>query len=209
MRWVIALMALAGVAMADGEKAGDFDYYVMALSWTPNFCALEGDAKGYEQCDPGQGNGWVLHGLWPQYENGWPAHCPSSERNPSKAETAAMADIMGSSGLAWYQWKKHGRCSGLPSEEFFALSREAYASVERPEVLRKLDKTVAVPASVIEDAWLEANPDLKPDMVTVTCRDGRIMETRICFTKGLVPRHCSAKAARDCTMKDALLDPMR
>ncbi|MDV7145140.1 ribonuclease T2 [Tropicimonas sp. TH_r6] len=209
MRWLVMWAALAGAAYADGERPGDFDYYVMALSWTPNFCALQGDAKGYEQCDDGTGHGWVLHGLWPQYEDGWPANCPSNERNPSKGETAAMADIMGSSGLAWYQWKKHGRCSGLSSTEYFDLSREAYESVSRPEVLRKLDKAVAVPASVIEEAWLEANPALKPDMVTVTCRDGRIAETRICFSKGLVPRYCSTKASRDCTLSDALLDPVR
>ena len=209
MRWLVMWLALTGTALADGERPGDFDYYVMALSWTPNFCALEGDAKGYEQCADGTGNGWVLHGLWPQYEDGWPAHCPSSVRNPSKRETAEMADIMGSSGLAWYQWKKHGRCSGLPAEEYFALSREAYESVTRPEVLRKLDATVAVPASVIEEAWLQANPKLKPDMVTVTCKDDRIAETRICFTKGLVPRFCGGRAVRDCKMDDALLDPIR
>ncbi|MFV0334302.1 MAG: ribonuclease T2 family protein [Tropicimonas sp.] len=206
--WAI-LAGLAGGARADGERAGDFDYYVMALSWSPNFCALEGDAKGAEQCTAGRGAGWVLHGLWPQYERGWPAHCPSAERNPSRRETAAMADIMGSGGLAWYQWKKHGRCAGLPAAQYFALARKTYDSVKRPEVLRKLTRPVAVPAHVIEEAWLEANPALAPDMVTITCRAGRIMEARICLTRALEPRACGEDARRDCTLPDARLDPVR
>ncbi len=209
MRWVAVWMAMVGAACADGEAAGDFDYYVMSLSWSPNFCAIEGDAKGAEQCDSSGDYGWVLHGLWPQYEDGWPSFCNTVERNPSRSQSNEMVDIMGSSGLAWYQWKKHGRCSGLSSVEFYDLSRKAYDSVVRPPVLRKLDKTVALPASVIEEAWLEVNPDLEKDMVTITCRDGRIMETRICLTKDLEPRRCAPDARRDCTLGKALLDPIR
>ncbi|PRY24488.1 ribonuclease T2 [Aliiruegeria haliotis] len=209
MRWMVALAALAGAAMADGEAAGEFDYYVMALSWSPNFCAIEGDAKQAEQCDPGLDLGWVLHGLWPQYEDGWPSFCPTAERNPSRGQTADMADIMGSAGLAWYQWKKHGRCSGLPSDDYYALSRLAFESVERPEVLRKLEEPVVLPASVVEDAWLEANPQLQRDMVTVTCRAGRIMETRICLTRDLKPRRCGRDVIKDCTLPKARLDPVR
>ncbi len=120
MRGSVAVLLLAGfigplagaAARAEGERAGVFDYYVMALSWSPSFCALEGTARGDPQC-AGAGRGFVLHGLWPQFEAGWPSYCPSAARNPSRAETAAMADIMGSGGLAWYQWKKHGRCSWM------------------------------------------------------------------------------------------------
>ena len=209
MRWVLIWAALTGTAMADGERAGDFDYYVLALSWSPSFCALKGEAADAEQCAPGQRFGWVLHGLWPQDERSWPANCPTSEPNPSRRQTAGMADIMGSSGLAWYQWKKHGRCSGLTAEGYFALARAAYRSVKQPEVLQRLDQPVKLPARVIEEAWLEANPDLRPDMVTVTCQSGRIMETRICLTKALVPRPCGADAAMDCTSRDALFEPIR
>lgn len=209
MRWIVIWVAMTGLAWAEGEAAGDFDYYLLSLSWSPNFCALEGDAKGAEQCDPRRDHGWVLHGLWPQYEDGWPSFCRTAERNPSRGQTAAMADIMGSGGLAWYQWKKHGRCTGLSSDAYFALAREAFESARRPEVLRKLDRPVAVPAAVIEEAWLEANPGLTRDMVTVTCKEGRIMETRICLTRDLKPRDCAPDVARDCTLSKALFDPVR
>ena len=156
IRLIMALMLIAGAARAEGERAGAFDYYVLALSWTPTWCAIEGDGRGSPQCDPGQGFGFTLHGLWPQYEEGWPSYCPTSERNPSRGMTADMADIMGSSGLAWHQWNKHGVCSGLSARDYFALSRLAYERVTRPDLLRNLGREVRLPAEVIEEAFLEA-----------------------------------------------------
>jgi ribonuclease T2 len=209
MRWLVALLLLAAPAFAEGERAGEFDYYVLSLSWSPTWCALEGDARGSPQCNPSRDLGWVLHGLWPQNERGWPSFCRTGARDPSRQETAAMADIMGTGGLAWHQWRKHGRCSGLSPEVYFALSRAAWDSVVRPDVFRRLDRSVRLPASVVEEAFLEANPDWRPDMVTITCKAGRIQEARICLTKDLEPRVCGADVVRDCTMRDALLDPIR
>ncbi|WP_172299612.1 ribonuclease T2 [Pseudoruegeria sp. HB172150] len=209
MRWLAILLLTATLARAEGERAGDFDYYVLSLSWSPSWCALEGDASGSSQCDAENAFGWVLHGLWPQYEDGWPSYCRTGARNPSRAETAAMADVMGTSGAAWHQWQKHGRCSGLFSDDYFALARVAYGRVARPEVFRKLAKAVTLPASVVEDAFLEANPGLGADMITITCAAGRIQEARICLTRDLEPRDCGADVVRDCSMRDALLDPIR
>ncbi len=209
MRALLAAFALfaATPALADGEPAGEFDYYVMSLSWSPNWCRMEGDARNSEQCDADFG--WVLHGLWPQYHRGWPAYCPTTERQPSRQQTAEMADIMGTSGLAWHQWKKHGVCSGLSASAYYALSREAYATVTRPEVFRKLDKPVKLPASVVEEAFLKANPGLEKDMVTVTCRDAYIQEVRVCLSRDLTPVPCGRDVVKDCSMKDALFEPIR
>lgn len=205
-----ALLLTGGVALrADGERAGDFDYYVMSLSWQPNWCALEGDARRAPECRAGSGAGWTLHGLWPQYENGWPQNCLSNQPNPSRRQTAEMADIMGSSGLAWYQWQKHGRCSGLSATDYFALARRAYASVTRPPVFRRIPDPVRVRTSVVEEAWLAKNPGLTPDMITITCREGHVQEARICLTKDLEPRLCGADTRRDCRMDGAMFNPVR
>ncbi len=209
MRFALILVLLAGMARAEGEKAGEFDYYVMALSWTPTWCALDGDARGSDQCDARHDHGWTLHGLWPQFHRGWPSYCRTAERSPSRGQTGAMADIMGSGGLAWHQWKKHGVCSGLSAEAYYDLSREAYGNVTRPPVFRKLKDAVKLPASVVEDAFLKANPALEPDMITITCRQGRIQEARICLSKDLTPVPCGQDVVRDCRMSDALLDPVR
>lgn len=209
MRWLALLLLTATLARADGEPAGKFDYYVLSLSWSPTWCALEGDERGSPQCDDGMGFGWILHGLWPQYERGWPAFCSTTAGNPSRRQTDAMADIMGSSGLAWYQWQKHGRCSGLSAKAYFEAARKAYGTVNRPAVFRKLSKDVRLPAAVVEEAFLQANPDLRPDMVTITCKRGRIQEVRLCLTRDLTPRLCGNDVIADCKVRDALMSPIR
>ncbi|WP_420004168.1 ribonuclease T2 family protein [Arenibacterium sp. LLYu02] len=209
----VVLTAFATVftppARAEGEQAGVFDYYVLSLSWSPNWCALEGDAKGSEQCDPAEDFGWVLHGLWPQYHRGWPDYCRTSEAPPTRRQTGEMADIMGTSGLAWHQWKKHGSCSGLSAQGYFDLARTAYGRITRPAVFRRLDKPVRLPASVVEEAFLKENPSLSRDSVTITCRDGYIQEARICLSRDLTPVPCGRDVIQDCTLKDALFEPVR
>ena len=211
--WVLAFglgfVALVGLARADGERAGEFDYYVMALSWNASWCAREGDRRGAEQCERHHDHGFTLHGLWPQFEDGWPSFCRTSERDPSKRDTGAMADIMGSGGLAWYQWKKHGRCTGLSGQEYLKLSRLAYERVTRPEILRRTGKDLILPPRVIEEAFLEANPDLSADGVTVTCRSGYVQEVRVCLTRDLKPRTCAADVRRDCSARTARFPAMR
>ncbi|SHG88734.1 ribonuclease T2 family protein [Marivita hallyeonensis] len=202
-------MSTVYVARSEGDRSGVFDYYVMSLSWSPTWCAIEGDARNSPQCEADADFGWILHGLWPQYHRGWPSFCPTTERNPSRAMTRDMADIMGTSGLAWHQWNKHGVCSGLSAEDYYALSRDAFATVVRPEIFRRLEDAVKLPASVVEEAFLEANPQLEPDMITITCKQGRIQEARICLSKSLEPVPCGRDVVRDCQMTDALLEPIR
>ena len=123
--------------------------------------------------------------------------------------TADMADIMGTAGLAWYQWKKHGTCSGLSAEDYFSLSRDAFEKVTQPEVLTRLTRSVTLPARVIEEAFLRDNPVLQPDGITVTCKGRYIQEIRICLSRGLLPMLCGQDVVRDCTLTDALFAPVR
>jgi ribonuclease T2 len=204
MRVLLIWLFTCCAAWADGEKAGDFDYYVISLSWSPNWCALEGDARGSPQCN--EDHGWIMHGLWPQFHRGYPSYCRTTFRQPSRSMTKDMADIMGTSGLAWHQWKKHGVCTGLSPDDYYALTRKAYATVTRPPVFRKLERDVKVPAAVVEDAFLEANPQLEPDMITITCKSGHIQEARVCVSKDLSPVPCGSDVIKDCRMKDAVFE---
>jgi ribonuclease T2 len=158
---------------------------------------------------PGQGFGFTLHGLWPQYEDGWPSFCPRPCARPRGGRLARWWTSWARPGLAWHQWRKHGVCSGLTSEDYYALSRLAYERVVRPDLLRRLDREVRLPARVIEEAFLEANPALEPDMLTVTCRAGRVQEVRLCLTRSLEPRVCGDDVVRDCTLEQAIFSPMR
>jgi ribonuclease T2 len=191
-RWTaLAAGFLLTLAVGPGGRAQDFDYWLVALSWTPSWCAAEGEG-GEGQCDPRRDLGFTLHGLWPQYEEGWPEDCASAARDPSRRETAAMGDIMGSGGLAWYQWKKHGRCSGLGARDYFALSRRVYGGLELPRPAGG-----RATAEAIEAAFRTANPGLPEDGVIVTCRDRALQEVRVCLSRDLEPRTCGADVLAD------------
>lgn len=212
MRLVLLLLCavlLTGAAKADGERAGDFDYYVMALSWSPNWCSLTGDSRGDPQCETGRGLTFTLHGLWPQFDRGGhPSACRTGASDPSRADTAAMADIMGGAGLAWHEWKEHGRCSGLSSDAYLAAMRKAYASVTIPPLFAHVGQNLQVAPKVIQDAFLESNPGLTHWNIAVTCDQEMIQEVRICLTKDLAPRDCGV-GIRSCTMSIVELDAVR
>src|SRR6185437_7643363 len=86
----------------DGQRnvAGQFDYYVLVLSWSPTYCAEKGDSDRM-QCNRSDGRrySFILHGLWPQYERGYPSDC-QLPRRPFVPEPVidSMLDIMPSRG---------------------------------------------------------------------------------------------------------------
>jgi ribonuclease T2 len=213
MRYLVVLIAALVLAppgtSGAGGRAGEFDYYVLALSWNAAWCEAEGTGRGAAQCNPDLDIGFTLHGLWPQHIIGWPEFCKTPKRDPSRSETAAMADIMGSGGLAWYQWKKHGRCTGLDPADYFIHAQKAWQAIERPELLRRVRLPARIAPSAIEQAFLEVNAGLAPEGVTVTCNDRKFREVRICLSKDMTPRPCTGATARDCEISDPLFTPMR
>lgn len=204
-----ALMTLSPLPAVAQDVAGRFDYYILSLSWSPSWCRAEGDNRNAAQCATGGGVDFVVHGLWPQYERGWPQDCRTDTRDPSRRDSAAMADLMGSGGLAWYQWQKHGRCTGLTADGYYAATREAAGRIDIPDVFERLDRSVRLPATVVEDAFIEANPDLTRNGITVTCRGEALQEVRICLTRDLQPRDCAPDVRRDCPREDMLMEQPR
>jgi ribonuclease T2 len=196
----------ATAATTAQERAGDFDYWLLALSWSPSWCAAEGDARDAPQCDPARDAGFVVHGLWPQYEEGWPEFCRTAARDPSRRETAAEADLFGDAGAAWYQWRKHGRCSGEDPAAYFGTVRLARGLVTLPE-----PPAPRITPAALEAAFRAANPDVPGDAVAVTCRDGLLMELRLCLTRDLAPRSCGEDVlARSCRAdRTATMPPVR
>src|ERR1700709_2867457 len=80
----LALLAIAGIGAASAQDRrqnapGEFDFYVLSLSWSPSFCeaASERGRSGRSQdaqCG-GRPFSFVVHGLWPPYERGFPDYC--------------------------------------------------------------------------------------------------------------------------------------
>jgi ribonuclease T2 len=172
--------AFAASAWAQGQP-GEFDYYALALSWSPAYC--EGQGQGDRaQCNGTRTYAFVLHGLWPQYKRGWPQDCSTSEKPwVPQPLIDKMLDIMPSPKLVIHEYKKHGTCSGLAPEAYFDLARRLYAKIKIPERFREPKDAAAVSVAEVQGEFLNANPELKPAMIGVVCRDARVSELRICF----------------------------
>lgn len=183
---------------------GAFDYYVLSLSWSPTFCDKNAE-KSPEQCDGQRHYGFVVHGLWPQNEKGWPEKC-STEALPEELKSS-MLDLMPSAKLVGHEWEKHGTCSGLPAKDYFALVRRAFGAVKLPADLVKPEKPVTTDLAGIEDRFLSVNPGLTRDGVSVQCKR-TVSEVRVCLDKELKFRACG-KDTQDRCEGEALFPPVR
>jgi ribonuclease T2 len=168
-----------------GAPAGAFDFYVLALSWSPGFCAVSARSRQREQCDSGSGLGFVVHGLWPQSERGYPTFCAPGGRFAPRAVIDRTADLYPDPYLARYEWRKHGTCSGESPEAYFRAVRQARALVRIPEGLNGPGSESTVMPLEIERAFAGANPGLRPGMMAVSCGQRVFQEIRICLDKDL------------------------
>jgi ribonuclease T2 len=199
--------------------AGQFDYYMLVLSWSPTHCSeveaeIESDRVD-AQCAglKGRRYGFILHGLWPQYEKGYPERCPTAWR-PFVPEPviASLGDVMPSRGLVIHEYRTHGTCSGLLPAPYFALARRFFNRIRIPERHRNpFERQFLSPREVMGD-FLQANPGLKPGMIAITCGGpgNRLREVRICMTKDGRPRPCgNANARQICRAGRMQVPPVR
>jgi ribonuclease T2 len=123
LRFALFLLLLVwshGAGAAEHRVARAFDHYVLALSWSPTYCASERSGNAPLQCGSGRRYDFVVHGLWPQYRAGWPQNCDTKARLPEPL-IDGMLDIMPSRQLVRHQWTKHG---GQFVADFLATNRK-------------------------------------------------------------------------------------
>jgi ribonuclease T2 len=212
---VFALVGAIGSASArhrshaDAGAPGDFAYYVLSLSWSPAFCL---SSPGAAECNGPRRYGFIVHGLWPQNEQGWPEHCDVRRSVPDDV-VQGIADLMPARGLVYHEWSAHGTCSGLEPAEYFALVRRAYTSIAIPQELSALGQAIEQPPAAIAAAFLHANPRLPAQSIAVTCSGQgapRLREVHICLDRDLMPRACSADAVRGaCRAPQVIIPPVR
>jgi ribonuclease T2 len=200
---ILALGATIAVARSHahhesgGDAPGRFDYYLMALSWSPSFCATHADET--EQCGS-KGFGFVLHGLWPQNRDGsWPQHCPSSGE-PDAATVDRTLAFMPSRHLIEHEWQTHGSCTGLDAHSYFDLADRAFARIKVPPALTAPRSSPQLSAKDVVEAFIQANPGLGENMLSVDCHDGsELTEVRVCLSKqDLSPQACSGRVRNTC-----------
>lgn len=193
-------------------QSGQFDFYVVTLSWSPGYCATPAGERDKFQCGPSRQYGFILHGLWPQYEKrGWPQNCPSSDR-PDEPAVNAMLDIMPSPRLVRHEWEKHGTCSGLSAKDYLEESREAFAKIKIPAPYVAPLKQITFRPDEMRQAFAQANPEIGEQGFAVVCSsNGRFLqEVRACLTKDLEGRRCNDDVLRDhCRSSAIIMRPLR
>jgi ribonuclease T2 len=196
--------------------AGQFDYYALVLSWSPTHCASVQTSDNDPQCGrrDGRSYGFVLHGLWPQHERGWPEYCPAGRRPfVPQAIIDGMMDIMPSPRLVIHEYRKHGVCADLDAAGYYALSRKLFNSIKVPEAYRNPFENRMVSPDELMDDFLAANPALKPDMMAVSCGGpgNRLREVRFCFSRSGEPRACGRNEdqRRMCSAQRMFVPPVR
>jgi len=189
---------------------GNFDFYVLTLSWSPSYCEAEGDRRrDSEQCARGRPFAFVVHGLWPQYERGYPRACVNPAPRIPDRLIDSMLDLMPARALVIHEWREHGTCSGLGAEQYFVAVRRARERITVPGRFRRLDAYEMVSPAEVEDAFRAANPELKSDMIAVTCDDRRLREVRICLSRDLTFRACPDVDRRACRSPRVVMPPVR
>ncbi len=185
-------MAALGFSRYRGFRQGTpgvFDYYVLALSWSPEFCHSHPDNP---ECQSGH-HGFVVHGLWPQYVDGYPERCSTAAGLSRPSE---VADIMPDAWLVNHEWITHGTCSGLDAEHYFQLLRRAFTSIRAPERFVDPHKMFSIPPQEVKREFLQANPEFSADEMTVSCGNNYLTAVSFCMTKDLKPTAC--QNLRDC-----------
>lgn len=212
------LLALGAPAAAQNPGVpGKFDFYVLALSWSPSYCEVaregsernERDRGNEEQCGRARPFSFVVHGLWPQYERGYPRSCINPAPWLPDLLIRSMLELMPSRGLIIHEWRTHGTCAGLEPERYFEAVRRARERIVIPERFQRLQEYTTVSPAEVEDAFLAANKELKPDMIAVTCDNRRLREVRVCMTKDLALRACSEVDRRSCRRRQIVMPPVR
>jgi len=209
----VAVLALgAGVGAAQDRRQnepGKFDYYVLALSWSPSYCQAAQERAPNRRADPqcaGRPYAFVVHGLWPQYERGFPSYCKVPAPRLDRATVGSMLDLMPSPRLVFHEWDRHGTCSGLSPHAYFETVRKARAVVKIPDEYLSLAAPVTVTPATVTDAFRKANPGLASDAIAVACDKKRLTEVRVCLTREFGFRDCPEVAQRACR-RDKLLMP--
>ena len=191
---------------AGSKPAGRFDFYVLALSWSPGYCATGGVTRSRAQCAPGANPGFVVHGLWPQYAFGYPSRCPGNGFLPFSL-VSNLNDLYPDEGLARHEWRQHGLCSGKPPSAYFADVRVARDAVAIPPAFKAPREDQTLSPLDVQRAFIAANPRLRPGMMAITCKGGLLQEARICFSRDLRDFVACPQVARASCRSQSLVVP--
>jgi ribonuclease T2 len=164
----------------DNDTAGQFKYYTLSLSWSPEFCRSH-PKNNEPQCK--QHREFIVHGLWPECGTGNPQNCKGG--GPAEViDKEKIYAYMPSDFLIQHEWDTHGTCSGLARSAYFDLTGNLFGKLKFPRL------SGAPKADKIEALFMENNPGLDADEIYLSCTENgpkksskTLDEVRICFDK--------------------------
>ena len=189
--------------------SAQFDYYVMTLSWAPGFCDLGGKDTSSPECEEGSGQGFVVHGLWPDNEfRPNPEACRGQDATP--ADLDDEHGVYPNDRLAAYEYRKHGTCTGLSAHDYFATVRSVRTRLKIPEMFQAPSEQLKMAPEEIEQAFMTANANLHPDNMAISCSNGELIDIRFCLAKDLSSYAVCRKVARHtCQRGSLVIAPVR
>jgi ribonuclease T2 len=215
---LLAMLALGsllctalGPALAQPRERGEpgrFDFYLLTLSWSPSFCETPAGSRSPDQCGA-RPYSFVVHGLWPQYERGFPQNCQVPAPRLDHRIVDEMLDLMPARRLVYHEWDAHGTCSGLGQRAYFDAIRKARAGVKIPPQFDNPQQPITVAPGEVVDAFVKANPGLTPAGIMIDCDRTRLREVRICMTRELAFRDCGTDKGRVCRSESLVMPPVR
>ena len=209
---VLLLSSLAATPQGQGQDTPKFDFYVLSLSWSPSFCAAAAERGRGRAPNPQCGvrpYSFVVHGLWPQYEKGFPEYCQLPAPRLDHHIVDFMLDLMPAPHLIFNEWDRHGTCSGQTARAYFDTVRKARAAVKIPAEYTDVQKPLSVTPRDVERAFINANPGLSPSAIAIGCSRKRLTEVRLCLSKDLQFRDCPEVVRRDCRHDRLVMPPTR
>jgi len=216
---LLAVAALSFILVANAANARShkkkkpnpgptFAYYLLSLSYAPDFCAQPAGDKDPRECGAGRHAGFVVHGLWPQGTSGrGPEKCGSA--SPVSQDIIRVTlNYVPTESLIQHEWATHGTCSGLSAADYFAALRKARDSVTIPDDLKQPAVQLQLSPAELETKLAATNPSFPKEAFRVSCyKDGELQEARICFNKDLTPRACTASAG-ECAAPNIQIRPV-
>jgi ribonuclease T2 len=185
-------------AATESAAKQPFDYYLLNLSWSPEFCHSHADAP---ECPLRLA--FVLHGLWPQNNSGpYPHNCSTA---PGPSDPTQYKDIYPDQSLLRHEWSTHGTCSGLSPDAYFNAARSAFHSVTIPPILAQLDHQISLPPDQILSLFTAANPHLPAASLALSCGNNYLTAVEVCLDKSLNPTSCGE--IRSCRANTVRIPP--
>jgi len=189
-------------ATAQGEA---YDFYLLNLSWAPEFCATHQSQRGGSQLECTEHRGFIVHGLWPQNNDGsYPQHCAS---RPGPTSAGAWSDVMPDTGLVRHEWETHGTCTPYDGDAYFGLIRKAFKAVKIPADFAQTDHEFMLPPTGILGEFAKANPSFPAGSLALSCGNNRLTALEVCLGKDLQPIACSN--VRSCRANAVKVTPQR